>query len=89
VDHEVGVDFTCNEEMSRSRCRFDVPFEVVLIHPRPRADFGAIGCLTAIKVQESTNLALNGQSRALSVMSPVGRSSGVSPSVSGGVEPPF
>lgn len=40
-------------------------------------------------MQKSTNAALNGEGSALSVVSPVARSSGVRSSVTGGVEPPF
>jgi len=88
--HNIGrVDFAGNEEMSRGGCRFNVPFEVILVHPSPSGDFGTIGGLSAKNMQKSTNLALNGEGGAISVLCPVGRSSGVSSSVTGGEEPPF
>jgi len=62
------VNFGDNEVMTRSlRARFNVPFKVGLIDPRPGANFGSIGSDATKEMEESAKLALNCDTNAREV----------------------
>jgi len=62
------VNFGDNEVMTRSlRARFNVPFKVRLIDPRPGANFGSIGSDATKEMEESAKLALNCDTNAREV----------------------